>query len=81
MATRCNFHRNVGLIGGSLLSLGFAGAQQPAKQPNIVFILMDDMGYGDIGQKRRILTGFAKRGCSLPKVIADPLSLLLPAAF
>ncbi|HWQ52830.1 MAG TPA: arylsulfatase [Bryobacteraceae bacterium] len=34
------------------------GAQAPARQPNIVFILADDLGYGDIGcyGQKRILT-------------------------
>lgn len=36
------------LCGGSLIAPATAGAQQP-KKPNIIYIMCDDMGYGDLG--------------------------------
>ena len=40
------------LVAGSAVALGLASpalAQAPAKKPNILFIVSDDTGYGDLG--------------------------------
>lgn len=36
------------IIGCSILSCGIAQAQQSVRCPNVIYILMDDLGYGDL---------------------------------
>lgn len=36
------------VIGCALLPCGISQAQQSARQPNVIYILMDDLGYGDL---------------------------------
>ena len=38
--------KRIAILAGTLLSVGACLGQQ--RQPNIVFILADDMGYGDV---------------------------------
>lgn len=43
-------YKSISLIGGTLLlSTLTANGQKKNTQPNILFILCDDMGYGDLG--------------------------------
>ena len=41
-------NRNIALY-LSLLSAGCVSAQSQVSRPNIIFIVMDDLGYGDLG--------------------------------
>jgi arylsulfatase A-like enzyme len=41
--------RTLGMAAALLLWAASAGAQAPAARPNVVFIITDDVGYGDIG--------------------------------
>lgn len=57
-----------------LATAGFA--QSPATQPNIVFILVDDLGYGDIGAfgatdiRTPYIDGLAQRGIKFTQFYA-----------
>ena len=42
--TRRNFLKTVGIAAGALLSPAFARAKKPEAKPNIVFIMVDDLG-------------------------------------
>ncbi|MGM9758829.1 MAG: sulfatase, partial [Parabacteroides sp.] len=41
--------KNILTIGSMLLSLGVSHAQSTGKKPNIILIMADDMGWGDVG--------------------------------
>jgi arylsulfatase len=63
---RMNLSRALGLAGlllAGLLAVGQAAAQT-AKQPNILFILVDNLGYGELG----VYGGGALRGAPTPRI-------------
>ena len=49
------------LFAGAALAGGCAGPQQAPPRPNVVFILADDLGYGDLGC-------YGARGVETPRV-------------
>lgn len=55
--------KRIAILAGTLLSVGACLGQQ--RQPNIVFILADDMGYGDVsylgGDSSRLNTAHIDR--------------------
>ncbi len=54
-----------GLIAGLVLSLS-VGIAQAADKPNIVFVLVDNLGYGELG----VYGGGALRGAPTPRIDA-----------
>ena len=47
--TRREFLKTLGLGVASLALPGYVHANSPAKKPNIILIMADDMGWGDTG--------------------------------
>jgi len=59
MMNRRNFLRNSGLLAGSaILARPAAAADAPARKPNIIFIMADDLGWQELGcyGQKKILT-------------------------
>jgi len=56
--TRRDFLKDIGIVTTSLFLPGFLHAQDQISRPNIIYILADDLGYGEIGcyGQRQILT-------------------------
>src|SRR5215471_13726663 len=55
---------SVVVLAGAVLSVGTTSAQAPPAKPNIVFILMDNLGYGEPG----VYGGGITRGAPTPRI-------------
>ncbi len=56
--TRRDFLKDMGIVASSLFLPGLLHAQDQTSRPNIIYILADDLGYGEVGcyGQRQILT-------------------------